>query len=470
MISNVHTFGMLYVLSSMMSSVLTRVGILFVFAFFAYMPFLDAHAADITVVPVVVDKKAKVRDILKESFTIKNETSRKVNLFPSVNDIHTEDGKQVFVSAQDATDREASLSNWIELSRGAIELNPGEERVIPYVVRVTANALPGTYHASISFAEGSIRDEARAISAAITVNVEIQADIKEQLQLNKFISDSIFFSGDDVVFNYSLENIGNQPLQPKGEIRIYDRRGREVAAIPVNENGKSVSPDAAEQLASVWETASGFGKYKAFLNVDYGSANKAQVQDTVFFWIIPWQQLLGLFVGSLIVIIFLALYFHKWLDARYHARFALSGGAGVMPMPFPVAVPQSAAPIPQRVEPVRETIPGSPVAVDQKRSILSLLKWKMIFMSLFSKRTAKSKKVATLREEASISDTAGVEHKHRPIKEVFGSSEEFKRDRPHATLHGPQGVGHTIDLKRGAGNSSRESDAGGHHVINLKHR
>jgi hypothetical protein len=454
----------------MITHVLTRVGILFVFALLAYMPFAYVYAADVTVVPVVVDKKAKVRDILKENFTIKNTSARKVNLFPSVNDIHTEEGKQVFVSAQDATDRETSLSNWIELSRAAIELSPGEERQIPFVIRVTANAIPGTYHASISFAEGSVRDEARDVGAPIAVNVEIQADIKEQLQLNKFMSDSIFFSGDDVVFNYNIENIGNQALQPKGEIRIYDRRGREVAAIPVNENGKSVSPEGAEQLASVWESASGFGKYKAFLTVDYGTANKAQVQDTVFFWIIPWQQLLGLFVGSMVVIIFLAVYFHKWLDARYHARFALAGGSMAMPMPFPFASPQQAAIPPRRVEPDPEPRLGAIVGVDQKRSILSLLKWKMIFMSLFSRRRKKSSTVSTSTQAAEVSAVLTTEHKHRSLKEAFGSSEEFKRDRPHATLHGPSGVGHTIDLKRGVGKSSRESGEGEHHVINLKHR
>ncbi len=449
-----------------MTSVLTRVGIIFVVASLLLVPTTQVLASEIVTVPVVVDKKVKAREILKETFVIKNTSARKVNLFPSVNDVHTENGKQVFVSAQDAKDREASLSNWIELSRAAIELNPGEEREVPYVVRVTADAIPDTYHALISFAEGSIRDEARDTSAAITVNIEVEADIKEQMQLNKFITDSIFFSGDDIVFNYSLENIGNQALQPKGEIRIYDRRGREVAAIPVNEDGKNVSPAASEQLASVWETASGFGKYKAFLNVDYGSNNKAQVQDTVFFWIIPWQQLLGLFIGSMIAIIFLALYFHKWLDARYHARYMAVAGGLAIPMPTPVATPPSRATKPQQLD-SNEKEPV--IAVDQKRGVLSLLKWKMIIVSLFSRPQSRATVEMSTVSASPMPVDAPVEHKHRPIKEVFGSSEEFKRDRPHATLHSPHGVGHTIDLKRG-GKPSRESDAGEHHVINLKHR
>lgn len=313
-------------------------------------------SGDFSFTPVLIDEKAKPRDILKQTLTIVNTSNRKLNLYPAVNDISPEEGQQGFVSAQDGTERAASLANWIELSRGVIELSPGEEKTIPFVIRVNLTALPGTYHAYISFYEGGTREAAEQSTALgkITVNLEVEADVKEVLQLNSFFSDNIFFAGDDVLFKYQLENIGNRNLQPKGDIRVYDRKGKEVATVDVNAEGKTISPDEMSQLASVWSAASGFGRYKAFINVDYGDSQKASVQDTVYFWIIPWQQLVGMLTASLIAIIFLALYVHRSLDARYHAKFAhIHAAAPVAETPVPAAPKIASMLLPQSAE-VRE--------------------------------------------------------------------------------------------------------------------
>ena len=287
---------------------------------------LRVFAADMAVTPVVVDDKAKARDILKRSITIQNTSNHKLQVYPTVNDVHPEDGTAPFVSAQSATDRADSLANWIELSRGMIEMNPGEEKTIPFVIRVASNAVPAMYHASITLGTGGDRASAEASPplGTVTINVEVQEDVKEFLQLNRFWTDRLFFSGDDILFNYSVENIGNQELKPHGEIRVYDRHGEEVASVPVNADGKSFSPDKQLQLASVWSGATGFGQYKAFLNIDYGSDQTASVQDTVYFWIVPWQQLLALFIAALVAVVALALYYHRWLEDRHREKFGLA--------------------------------------------------------------------------------------------------------------------------------------------------
>lgn len=330
-----------------------------VFAFLSPIVSNADSSSDLTVVPVVVDEKAKARDILKETITITNTTQRKLNLYTTVNDVTPEAGQEQFVSAQGADDKKDSLANWIEISRGVIDLNPGESREIPFVIRVSLNALPGTYHADISFYEGSTLAEAQARSprAVVTVNTDVQAEVKESMQLNKFITDGFFFSGDDVLFNYQLENIGNQDLKPKGEIRIYDRKGREVASIPVNTEGRSLTPDQQAQLASAWSSAQGFGKFKAFLNIDYGNNQNGTLQDTVFFWIIPWQQLLAIATISIAAIIVSALYFHRWLEHRHMQRFALAGlggGAGALQAPASILTPATA---PKQITAIMPHIP-----------------------------------------------------------------------------------------------------------------
>lgn len=328
----------------------------FVLSFALVLPAGAATTAELSITPVVIDQKAKARDIIQASLTITNKSNRKLNLYPAVNDLHPETGEQSFSSAQNADDLEASLARWIELSRGVIDLGPGEEKTIPFVIRVSQNAAPGSYHALISFASGSTRDSAEAAGdlATAAVNLEVQADIKEIMQLNKFTTDNIVFTGDDVLFNYQLQNIGNQDLRPKGEIRIYDRKGEEIASLEVNGEGKNVSPDQVAQLASVWNGAAGFGRFKALLNVDYGSAQTASVSDSVYFWVIPWKQLLALTIVTLIAVIVLSLHFHRQLEERHLGKLARAGMLKVpeesaSPTPAPIPAPVSTLPVPALV-------------------------------------------------------------------------------------------------------------------------
>jgi len=282
---------------------------------------------DMQVSPAVIDEKAKQRDIIKESITLTNTGSRLLNLFPAVEDVNVQNGDQTFAYAENSTQRGDSLANWIELSRGVIELQPGETKTVPFVIHVNLNAAPGEYHAAVTFTDGGTRDETanKNPDGVAQVNVEVQADIKEDLQVLKFTTDRVVFNGDDVLFKYQIVNNGNQALSPSGDIRIFDRRGEEVATIDVNKDGKSVSPSQTAQLASVWGAVQGFGQYKAIITVNYGTAQTASVQDTVFFWVIPWKQLLGLFTVTIIALGVLALYFHQWFEERHLNKLAMAG-------------------------------------------------------------------------------------------------------------------------------------------------
>ena len=312
--------------------------------------------SDIAVTPAVIDLKGKTRDIIKESIIITNTSDHQITLFPSVEDINVQSGSQTFTYAQSSGGLSDSLSNWIELSRGVVTLGPGEQREVPFVITVNENAISNIYHSAITFSDGDTRTEAEAKAplTTVTVNLEVQADIKEEMQLAKFTSDNIVFSGDDVLFKYQLQNIGNQDLNPTGEISIYDRNGQEVASVDVNKEGKTISPNQLSQLASVWSAANGFGKFKAMLTVKYGASQTASVQDTVFFWIVPWKQILELFAVSLVAIVLLGLYFHRFLETHHLHKLARAGALKPEVYAQMVEEPVSVVPIPQ--------IPSIPIA------------------------------------------------------------------------------------------------------------
>src|SRR5262249_19181509 len=110
------------------SDITQPLAILALAAVLSFVPYVARAEAprNMQVSPAVIDEKAKQRDIIKESITLTNIGSRPLNLFPAVEDVNKENGDQSFSPAGNADERKDSLANWIELSRGVIDLLPGE--------------------------------------------------------------------------------------------------------------------------------------------------------------------------------------------------------------------------------------------------------------------------------------------------------------------------------------------------------
>jgi hypothetical protein len=251
---------------------------------------------------MVANEKAKPRDIIKKELLVTNNTSQRMDLYIHVENIDPTVGVQEFVSPG-VSDLSTSLANWVEITRGVIELSAGETRKIPYLIHVNLTAKPGNYYARIQFNKGPKRPEAEVSKegTALMLNLEVQDDAKERLQLGNFISEDGVILGDTVSFSYLLENIGNRLIEPRGSIRTFNRRGEEVGSVPLNANGEEINPDNKKQLAAAWNATGRFGKYKAFLDLEYGENQLASVQDTVYFWVFPWKEIMVAFVGVLVL-------------------------------------------------------------------------------------------------------------------------------------------------------------------------
>lgn len=295
------------------------------------------------VMPAVVNQKAKARDIIKEQLTLTNQSDHVLNLYVDVLDLQPEG------EAPPPDSLEASLARWIEITRGVIELSPGESRTVPYLVHVNMRAVPGVYHARIRFLIGSNRVAAQEYTGAtsLLLTLEVEDDARERLELGGFVANEPLVTSGAASFNYKLENVGNRSLAPHGEIRIFNRKGEEVGSVPVNPEKKSIDASAKEQLAAVWDTAGRFGKYKAFLDIEYGENQLATVNDTVYFWVFPWREVLFALIG-IVVLAFLGTY-------AMHTR-------SVARRPVPSYVPTqpftslAAAPAPTAYEPPRRSV------------------------------------------------------------------------------------------------------------------
>jgi hypothetical protein len=275
----------------------------------------SAAAAEFTALPAIIDAKGKAREIIHQTITVENTSDRLLDIYPWVADLDAATGatgKTDLGGGSPYDGRATSISRWIEVTRGVISLLPDEKREIPVLIQIDLGARPAIYHGAIRFSMGPNRDAAEkniAETAEVLVNIEVLEDKNIRLQLSSFAAVKNMFTGGLASFDYALENIGNRGVVPAGKVRIYDRSGQEVATVDVNADAKSIAPSKKELLAASWAADGRFGRYKALLDVSYG--DRGTLQDTVFFWVLPWQKVAGLFAALVVACVVVAVLLHS---------------------------------------------------------------------------------------------------------------------------------------------------------------
>lgn len=287
---------------------------LFIFLIFFSFGFFTVHAEEgaITISPYVIDEKAKASEQIERLIKIKNNTSHKVDLYPMVNDVSSEGGKQEFIEPG-KLDKSTSLARWIRIQRGSIQLMPGEETEVPFKIEVNTSAVPGKRYAIVSFPEGSNTEVAaenlkKNNTTSLLINIEIEDVSIEKAQLISFKSDKNTFFKWPINLNLSLKNTGTVDLVPKGIISIYNRRDQYLEKIEVNPKGEKVLPEEIKNFLISWDKNRGIGKFKAKLEIEYGNKDVRDLADTVYFWILPLPFVL-IFIGGLFVSVSLLIYY-----------------------------------------------------------------------------------------------------------------------------------------------------------------
>jgi hypothetical protein len=282
-----------------------------------------APTETISISPQIIDAKAKARDILNYEITIKNNSlDRKYDLYVTVEDL-TAEGKTLFTDPINF-DKATSLGRWLRIRRGPIEVMPGQTVTEPLKIEVNMNALPGIYHASITFCPGSSAAEARANAPAsqskTLINLAVEEVIVEKVEIKRFDSVRSVYLKPPAAFNLELFNLGTENIIPKGMIGFYDRQGREIDTIVINSGQKNIAPNTTEIFSLTWKPQQGFGKYRAKLYIEYGREMQRDLNDMVDFWILPLSYVLLAGGGVLILFILLTILIFKKTYPGYHTH------------------------------------------------------------------------------------------------------------------------------------------------------
>ncbi len=304
--------------------------LLFLFAAFsAVFPEKADSQGRIEVSPFRIEEVVEPGERVRSFVTVTNASDEPKTFYLFVNDFIAK-GERGEVTLIPAGSQEgAFLSSWVETSSQGIDFAPREKKEIMVSFKVPENVGPGGYYGAVVFGpnppevksgEGSVIIFTHKVG--VLVLFRVKGDVNEEARVREFTTDKDFYGAPfEVNFMTRVENMGNVHIKPVGSITIENMRGSQVAALPVNSTGANALPDSIRRFDSKWEGDLGFGKYTAYLVLNFGSpggeggAGIRTVTAQKTFWILPWDIIVPMGI-ILFVTIIIAVIAARWYKEK----------------------------------------------------------------------------------------------------------------------------------------------------------
>jgi hypothetical protein len=240
--------------------------------------------------------------------------------------------------AQEYLDEEApsGLASWIALDKQSVTLDAAQSGQFNFSVNVPANAEPGGHYASIFFTHAGRPGAGTGVGiggqVGVLILVNVPGDVREEASVESFtLQGSGVRSHLPVVFDLRLQNKGSVHFRPRGTLTIKNLFGQTVARESANPKNSAVLPNSVRRVEMTWartlnvEPGNGFwsgvrnewknfaiGRYRASVEVTYGSQGSKLSSPEVAFWVVPWRLLL-LGIGGLVIIVMLVRLYNRVL-------------------------------------------------------------------------------------------------------------------------------------------------------------
>lgn len=329
------------------------ISVLFVIGFFVY---LAGSAFALTISPPRMEVAGNPGTNVEGEIALFNEEEETKTLYSSIQNFEArgESGAPYFLPER------TGFATWISV-QDSITLEPQERKVVPFTIRIPANAEPGGHFAAIFWSSSPPQVQGGgqvAIGAKLGVLIllRVAGDVEEKGGLLEFkTEEGRFQPGLPIVFAYRFSNDGGDRIKPEGKITIKNIFGTTSAVLDANKGEGNVLPNSSRKLEAIWHSkgqgigdltkkeelalfeqlakeekkgffeAAGdqwsnfaFGMYNAKLALTYGQENKT-AEDSFRFFVIPWQLLI-IIVVLLAIVGFLGFVglkkYNRWVIAK----------------------------------------------------------------------------------------------------------------------------------------------------------
>ena len=270
----------------------------------------NAQNTRITVTPVTFSLTSNPGDSLNNVIKVRNDGAVSQQVTVEALDFKPE-GEEGGVALSEEDTSSYSLASWIQIDNPSFTLGAGQERNVPFLIRVPGNAEPGGHYASV-FAYVSPPNTQQSSGSFIGQRVgslillRVAGDVQESATIESFekVQEN---PSSPVLFNIRVKNDGSVHVRPQGFVTITDVFNNKVADLKVDE--RNVLPDSVRRLEANWENPPFIGYFNASVLLQYGENNN-QMTSTMTFWILPLKELA---IGGAILLVAL---FILWLGRK----------------------------------------------------------------------------------------------------------------------------------------------------------
>jgi len=287
---------------------------------FVLMNLSTVSAQAVAITPAVIELSGARGETVSTNIALSNISEQTETYYLSMLKFEPKDetGSPQFIPAE--IDNEG-LPEWVRFPERVVTISPSATSTISIDIAIPSDVESGSYFAAVVASESSAEIDSNVVVESMTATLlmlTIEGENEENLAIAEFTSSGTT-NRLPIEFTYTVQNQGNVYLQPIGMIRVYDLLGKEVTAFPVNTAGgrilpmtnrvyeaewtrnKIVGDGFMDEVTNEWKNF-GLGRYKAELELTYGSDQTIVTQKTVF-WIIPWHLfLIAMIFGSILLV------------------------------------------------------------------------------------------------------------------------------------------------------------------------
>lgn len=297
---------------------------------FYFYPYTFAQdSAGISLTPTTIEEMANPGDVLDRILTVTNEGLEVKEYFIYTRDIKGVETGGVPVFAEENAEKTGyEMTEWVTLPFDRITVNPNQTIEIPITISVPPDATPGSHFGGIFVSAQAPRLRVTGAGVgyevATILSIRISGQVIDTARIRSFSSEKLIYGSKQVNFSAKIENLGNILIRPRGPATITSALTGTSEILLVNDSLAGVFPGSSRTFDFAWNSEGlGFGKYEVVLALGYdGDGGQKTIDASVFFWVFPFNIMLGVLLG------FLGIFGFGYMLTRYYIQQAIMRAAG----------------------------------------------------------------------------------------------------------------------------------------------
>jgi|SRR3989344_549862 len=225
------------------------------------------------------------------------------------------------------------LATWITTEPNII-IKPGEEKLVKFAINIPNDAEAGGHFAAIFWSTTPPPKESTQLSIGAKIGtlvlLRVRGNITEEGGVLEFgaTNHKKYYNSLPIEFYYRFQNAGNDRVKPAGIVKIKNMFGFTANKLSGNPQEGNILPHSIRRIMTVWGDDTGdfyypieegdnlavkywkgmkrewhnfaFGRYKAILDIIYGSTNK-ETKSSFVVWVFPWRLTTTILIFLIII-------------------------------------------------------------------------------------------------------------------------------------------------------------------------